>query len=164
MAALLALSGLRPREGWTDERRFLAVWTVTGLALVYLPVVYQIKLLSGWQFPIAVLAAHGWHEHVAPALGRCLRRPAWVLAVLVVAVSSTNLYLFSWRFIAICEWHKSFNATNHDDSFAGETFRFLQAHDPNEVLVFRNLGLGYEVPKAFQHCGGLQSLLYDQHY
>lgn len=95
---LLALVGLNPRDGWTDERRFVTIWAATGLGLIYLPVVYQIKLLSAWQFPIAVLAAHAWHERMAPAGGRWIS-PRWAVAALVVTVSSTNIYLFAWRFI-----------------------------------------------------------------
>jgi hypothetical protein len=139
--ALLALYGLRPREGWTDERRFLTIWTVTGLALVYLPVVYQIKLLSGWQFPIAVLAAHGWHEYVAPALGRRLR-PAWVLAVLVVAVSSTNLYLFSWRFLDLRR-HAAPYYLHRDEV---QALDWLAQHARSSDVVLAPIELGQFVP------------------
>jgi len=62
------------------KRLFAATWAATSVCLIYLPVVYQIKLLSGWQFPIAVLAAHAWHERIRPVVGPrvrqdCGRRP-----------------------------------------------------------------------------------------
>ena len=95
---LLAAVGVYRRTAWSDEQCFLATWTVTGLFLIYLPVVYQIKLLSALQFPIAILAAHGWHERIQPRLER-LMATKWTVAVLVLMVSATNVYLFAWRFI-----------------------------------------------------------------
>jgi hypothetical protein len=95
---LLAAAGVFRRTRWSDEQCFLATWTATGLILIYLPVVYQIKLLSGLQFPIAILAANGWHERIRPGLERWV--PArWAAAALVVMVAATNVYLFAWRFV-----------------------------------------------------------------
>ena len=95
---LLALLAAIHRTDWSEERWFAVTWAATTMCLIYLPVVYQIKLLSGWQFPIAVLAAHAWHQRIRPALGsRMSSRLA--VAVLVLLVSSTNLYLFAWRFV-----------------------------------------------------------------
>lgn len=97
---LLAVCAAIPRDKWTDERRFLTIWAAAGLVLAYLPVVYQIKLLSAWQFPLALLAAHGWYERVVPALpGKLPRR--YAVAVLVALVSLTNVYLFAWRFVEL---------------------------------------------------------------
>ena len=96
LAAWTALACRR----WTDELRFVAVWAATSLCLIYLPVVYQIKLLTGWQFPLAVLAAYAWHEWCLPVTTRYLRvLPATVALAFVVA--STNVYLFAWRFIEL---------------------------------------------------------------
>jgi hypothetical protein len=94
----LAAWGVLRCPHWTDERRFAATWAATSLVLIYLPVVYQIKLLSGWQFPLAVLAAHAWHERVVPALGRRFS-PVMTAAVLLLAVGATNAYLFVWRLV-----------------------------------------------------------------
>jgi hypothetical protein len=95
---LLAAVAVFRRTTWSDEQCFLATWAITGLFLIYLPVVYQIKLLSALQFPIAILAAHGWHERVQPRLERLIAKQ-WTVALLVLMVSATNLYLFTWRFV-----------------------------------------------------------------
>jgi hypothetical protein len=95
---LLAAVAVFRRTVWSDEQCFLATWAVTGLFLIYLPVVYQIKLLSALQFPIAILAAHGWHERLQPRLERIMATK-WTVALLVLMVSATNLYLFAWRFV-----------------------------------------------------------------
>ena len=55
------------REG--DERlAFVGTWAVVGLGLIYLPVVFQIKLLTGLQLPLAILAAYTWHDRLVPWL------------------------------------------------------------------------------------------------
>ena len=95
---ILAALGIADRNGWSGERRLLTIWACAGLVLIYLPVVYQIKLLSGWQFPIAILATHGWYERVAPAFKWRWLRTCATLA-LVMVVSLTNVYLFAWRFV-----------------------------------------------------------------
>ena len=83
---------------WSDERRFLALWAGMSLLLIYLPVVYQIKLLSGWQFPLALLAADAWHDGLNRSLRSGRLRMAAV-SVGLVLVAGTNAYLFAWRFV-----------------------------------------------------------------
>jgi hypothetical protein len=96
----LAVWGALGCRNWNGERRFLAVWAAASLGLIYLPVVWQIKLLSGWQFPLAALGAYAWHEWVVPAGAR---RPTvlFATAVLAVGVGLTNGYLFAWRFVEL---------------------------------------------------------------
>ena len=106
---LLAIAGLVPATPRDERFWFIVVWTVVGLALMYLPVVYQIKFLGGWQFPIAILAAGAWHDRIVPRLSRWFARlPDLVVSpgtacrgVLVLLVIPTNLYLFSWRFVEL---------------------------------------------------------------
>jgi hypothetical protein len=91
----------------SDERLFVLAWAVCGFVLIYVPVVYQIKFLNGWQLPLAVLAAAAWHERIVPALAAWLRErgmvslerrwQVWAGALLVAATLPTNLYLFAWR-------------------------------------------------------------------
>lgn len=109
---LLGVIGAIRRTEWSEERWFALTWAATGVCLIYLPVVYQIKLLSGWQFPLAVLAAHAWHESIRPTLGRRMS-PRLAFAVLVLLVSSTNLYLFAWRFVDLRR-HSSPYYLHHD--------------------------------------------------
>ena len=98
---LLAIASLGTTQ-WSVERRFFATWAGVSLLLMYLPVVYQIKLLAGWQFPLALLATDAWHDGVEPALSRRIpwrmpRRAAMVACLALVM--GTNVYLFAWRFV-----------------------------------------------------------------
>jgi hypothetical protein len=97
---VLAVIAVLSRGAWSEERIFIVTWAAVGLVLIYLPVVYQIKLLSGWQFPIAILAAHAWHEGIARRAERLLPS-RWAFAVLLLLVGSTNAYLFVWRFVEL---------------------------------------------------------------
>ena len=138
---LLAVLGLVPVGGWTAERRFLAVWAVTGLSLIYLPVVYQIKLLSGWQFPIAILATYGWHERAASRLrDRKIWRPA--TAALVAVASLTNLYLFAWRFVDL----RRHSAPYFLHREVVDALDWLAAHARPSDLVLAPLEIGQFIP------------------
>jgi hypothetical protein len=97
---LLAAWSFFGRAAWSDERRFAAVWALTSVGLVYLPVVFQIKLLTAWQFPIAILAAHAWYDRVVPSLPKRVA-PQLAAAAIVVGAALTNLYLVAWRFVEL---------------------------------------------------------------
>jgi hypothetical protein len=100
---LLALAAVLRRTTTSDEDLFLIAWAVVGGVLPYLPVVFQIKLLTAWQFPIAILAAqtwhHAWRRLAVPTSsgGHGPRRELVATALLVILVVPTNLYLFAWR-------------------------------------------------------------------
>lgn len=103
---VLAAVALAKRGRRGDEELLVSAWAVAGLGLIYLPVVFQIKLLNGWQFPLAILAAKAWHTHAAPRVAAWLRTitgprraAAAAGALLVLLVVPTNLYLFAWRLI-----------------------------------------------------------------
>jgi hypothetical protein len=138
---LLAVLAVLPRSPWTDERRFLTVWVATGLVLIYLPVVFQIKLLSAWQFPIALLAVHAWYERIVPALPRTLPRAA-ATAALLLAVSATNLYLFAWRFVELRR-HAPPYFLHHEEH---EALQWLAANASPSDVVIAPIELGQFVP------------------
>ncbi len=103
---LLAAVGLVRRGPRSDETQFVSVWAVVGLGLIYLPVVFQIKMLGGWQFPLAILAAGVWQDQVVPLVKRALHplrlaahAPALAHILLVLLVIPTNVYLYAWRFV-----------------------------------------------------------------
>lgn len=105
---ILAVAALIRRGPRTDEMLLVSAWAAAGLALIYLPVVFQIKMLSGWQFPLAILAATTWHDAVTPVIAGRLR--PWIdgggaaraaRIILVLLVIPTNVYLFSWRFVEL---------------------------------------------------------------
>ena len=138
---LLALLGAVRRTYWSEERWFAATWAATSVCLIYLPVVYQIKLLSGWQFPIAVLAAHAWHEKIRPVLGPRIS-PGLAVAVLAVLVSSTNLYLFAWRFTDLRR-HSAPYYLHHDQI---QALDWLSQHaEPSDVVLAQS-DVGQFVP------------------
>jgi hypothetical protein len=138
LLAALAAAGRRPR---TAERWFVLTWALVSLALIYLPVVYQIKLLSGWQFPIAVLAAHAWHEQLLPRLSASRLAP-FATAALLLCVSVTNMYLFAWRFVELRRHTAPYYL--HRDQIAG--LGWLAAHaQPDDVVLAPSL-LGQFVP------------------
>jgi hypothetical protein len=105
---VLALAAV-PRAVRDDRQRFLVLWAGLSLVLAYLPVVFQIKLLTGLQFPLAALAASFWHARVEGIMRRVLTRtsrhagaaPILATALLVVLAVPTNVYLFAWRFMEL---------------------------------------------------------------
>lgn len=147
---LLAAAAFPAAWRTDDERGFLATWAVVGLGLIYLPVVFQVKLLTGWQFPIAILAAHAWHEAVVPGIARWLRRPwwtptrrAWAAAALLVAlVVPTNLYLFAWRFVELGRHQLPYFL--HRDELAA--LEWLSTASGTDDVVLAPLDLGQFVP------------------
>lgn len=101
---LLALPRLRPAE-WKQGSaagQFVRCWFVVGFALLYIPTDYQVKMLTGWQVPVCLLAAETLVDF-GQMLSR--RRPAlsasrvFRLAPLAVlgAIFLTNAYLTAWR-------------------------------------------------------------------
>ena len=81
----------RGRGGDADDaeaRRFLVVWAVVGLALPYLPVPFQRKLLMGVHIPLAALAGIGV-EHLRQTW-RLSGTTALGLAVLITCPSNVR--------------------------------------------------------------------------
>lgn len=126
---------------WSDERRFLVLWAGMSLALVYLPVVYQIKLLSGWQFPLALLTADAWYDAVRPALrpGH-VRTLATSLALFLVV--GTNAYLFAWRVVDLRR-HSAPYYLQRDEA---EALAWLASHTDADDLVLAAEDVGRFVP------------------
>lgn len=103
---LLALWQVRP-AAWSSldtPGLFVRVWLVVGLALAYIPTDYQIKMLTGYQVPIGLLAV----ETLAalplanvrfPTLGRFVRAPLTVPLAVLAFIVLTNVYLTAWRVV-----------------------------------------------------------------
>jgi len=91
------MSSTPPRSIPPDSVILLAVWAIMNLAVSYIPVAFQRKMLQGEHFPIAILAGVG----AAWILSRpALIQPAWrsrfASALLILFLSLTNL-LFVMR-------------------------------------------------------------------
>jgi hypothetical protein len=92
-----------------DNTLFLRAWFGINALLIYLPTDYQIKMLNGWQVPIAILAVQGLFKYVLPWVGQLSIRRGWrwrgesfrrgLAAALLAVVIPTNLYLWAWRFV-----------------------------------------------------------------
>ena len=71
MGAPLVLAAFRiPGVDWNDPRmRFTATWALTQVLLIYVPTVFQVKLLAAFQVPLALLAADLWTTRIARPCG-----------------------------------------------------------------------------------------------
>ena len=149
---LLAAAALAWRLVDGDDRLFVATWAGCGLVLIYVPVVYQIKMLTAWQVPLAILAVAAWNERVTPALSRWLRErgrvrlssqvTAYAGAALVAATLPTNAYLFAWRFTELKK-HEAPYFLHVDERAALD---WLAANSTPEDVVLAPLSLGQYVP------------------
>ncbi len=95
-AAAGAVAALRSpeRAGLTPEGALLAaVWAVLTPFLVYLPVLWQRRLIQGYDIPLAVLAAAGLHAVLLPRLAPRLQHRA-VITFIAVALLG-NLWLLA---------------------------------------------------------------------
>ncbi len=156
---LLLLMGLplaflvssRPkREDWnnlTIREQLLRTWLVVGLALIYVPTNFQIKMLNDWQVPVAILATRSlwaWLEPVLPALVPAIRAPSRlaIAGLLVAAVIPVNLYLFAWRIVDLGRHAYPYYLST--DEVAG--LRWLETHSSPSDVVLSSLTIGEYIP------------------
>jgi hypothetical protein len=93
-----------------DNRQlFLIGWFWINFILLYIPTDFQIKMLNGWQIPIAIWATLALFDHIIPGVEKFIQARNWsfpiqklqtfaMVSLLVIAMP-TNLYLWAWRFI-----------------------------------------------------------------
>jgi hypothetical protein len=105
---LMAAARLRGLSWDHPGTRFAACWAIIGVVIIYVPTVFQVKLLAALQVPLAILAADLWCTRLAPWLdGWSARRAgraaaAWIPALaLALLVLPTNMYLLVWRLIEL---------------------------------------------------------------
>jgi len=167
IAWLLALWSIRVKMPWKDRddtHLFLLAWFVSHFILIYLPLNFQIHLLSGWQVVIGVLATIGLYTRVLPILQRWFKNtPPSRLAlgatvVLLLAVIPTNLYLVGQRFVDIKRAATEAEVPDNP-AMAGASdnrlfiskgeynaLKYIETQVTGEDVVFANLGLGQFVP------------------
>jgi hypothetical protein len=145
---LLALPRLRPAE-WraaSQPGQFVRCWFVVGFMLLYIPTDYQVKMLTGWQVPVCLLAAETltrMAQHVAqrrPRLRATALAPAVPLVVLGV-MFLTNAYLTAWRITDLRRTEYPYFLTAGD-------MRALESLDGDEpsTVVLSSPELGVWVP------------------
>ncbi|MCL4295964.1 MAG: hypothetical protein KJ077_09565 [Anaerolineae bacterium] len=154
IVALATFTGFVSLKHQTDGQLFIKSWFGIVLLLIYLPLHFQIMLLTGYQLPLAVLATWGLFDHILPwlqehwpnALGeRWLSRSrlnAWVPLLFLILVLPTNLYLFAWRVVDLGRHNYPFYL--YQDEL--QALQWLDRHtDPNEV-VLSSFVIGHYVP------------------
>lgn len=138
--------------GLDDKGLFLRAWFWMNALLIYLPTDYQIKMLNGWQVPIAILATQGLFRYVLPWVeqlpvarvwrwrGEALRRGLAIAAL--ACVVPTNLYLYAWRFVDLSRYTYPYYLSRAEL----EAMDWLATQAPPDSVVLSSLTLGQYVP------------------
>jgi hypothetical protein len=142
-----------------ESSQMVAVWAVLGPVLAYLPFVFQVKLLTAWQFPLAIAAAHVWYDRVVPRMARGIaplvgnQRTVEILSllVLVALVAPTNLYLLAWR-ISELRRHDVPYFLHRDEK---ASLDWLASHSTPHDVALAPLQVGQFVPNY----GGTRTVL-----
>lgn len=151
--ALLTYTGFIPLRSQTNELLLIKAWFITTPLLVYLPLPFQITLLTGYQAPIAILAMIGLTEHIFPAIPPRFSHTmfGWPTAkmvekalpiVFLLAVLPANIYLLCWRVYDLNR--HSYPYYLFIDDVAG--FNWLEHNtNPNDV-VLSSFTIGHYLP------------------
>ncbi len=144
----LALGGFFQRLGsfrkLSNRDLFIKGWFIANLIIIYLPLRFQVMLLTGFQFVLAILATDFVFTRFIPWLqvrlapeqsvdGLTKKRLAqWVPVLLLLAVLPTNLYLFAWRLVDL--QRNSYPIYLYQDEVAG--MHWLESNvNPDEVVL-----------------------------
>jgi hypothetical protein len=133
---------------------FLKGWFIVNLIIIYLPLRFQVMLLTGFQFVLAALATDFVFERLIPWLEarwarerrqRWLARERlvrWVPALLLLAVLPTNLYLFAWRFVDLHRYTYPFYLYRDEVS----AMRWLELNTDPDQAVLSAFVTGHYIP------------------
>jgi hypothetical protein len=136
MGWLLALWALDIRSPWKerdDTHLFIMAWFLAHFILIYLPLNFQIHLLSGWQVIIGVLATIGLYTRVLPLLGRWFkniypqRMAQLATAGLLLLIIPTNVYIFAQRFLDLRRANNDAGAVGNEVVAADNRFFLSKA-------------------------------------
>lgn len=149
---ILAKDGLFKLRGLDDNTLFLKAWFWGTFLLIYLPTNYQIKMLNGWQVPIAIIATRGLFDYGLPWFRALSWRRGWnwreevlrrcLATVFLVSVIPTNLYLWTWRFVDLGRHTYPYYLTVADV----EALEWLASQGSDRDVVLASLTLGQYVP------------------
>ncbi len=157
---LLAIWALKIRLPWRerdDTHLFLMAWFLAHFILVYIPLNFQIHLLSGWQIVTGVMATIGLYTRVLPWLRRRLsamspQRVALLgSSALLLAVLPTNLYIFAWRTLDMkAAWQEMDERVTDNRYFIRvseyDAYQFLETQVKGTDVVFSSLNTGAFIP------------------
>lgn len=148
---LLAIWALDIRTPWRerdDTHLFIMAWFLSHFVLIYLPMNFQIHLLSGWQVVIGVLATIGLYTRVLPFLRRIFKNRSqkqllrFAAAGLLLLVVPVNLYLLAWRFIDLRRAEAPYFMPV--DTIAA--YDYLETQAGSQDVVLSSLTTGQYVP------------------
>ena len=148
LLAIWALDIRTPLKDRDDTHLFVVAWFLAHFVLIYLPMNFQIHLLSGWQVVTGVLAAIGLYTRVLPLLQRIFRNmPRQRLiqvgsALLILAVIPVNLYLVAWRFIDL----RRAEAPYYMPVNTITAYDYLETQVTGDDVVLSSLTVGQFVP------------------
>lgn len=149
LLALATFDGLVPLGKQRDEWLLVKSWFVIVPLLVYLPLHFQIMLLTGYHVPVAAVATKGLFERVLPWLRERSSDSGWrrwlvrsAPALLLAFVSLTNVYLVAWRVIDLGRHDYPFYL--HRDEVAA--MRWLEEETPADEVVLSSFVVGHFVP------------------
>lgn len=133
---------------YKNHELFVVSWFLISFPLIYIPTDFQIKMLNGWQVPIAVLATQGLFRYVIPAIRRLAEQRRWqissqmvqkgVIAAFLLIIVPTNVYLFLWRFVDLNRSNYPFFL--YREEIAGMEWLEQNAHPDDVVLSSEMIG------------------------
>ena len=148
---LLAIWALDIRTPWRkrdDTHLFIMAWFLSHFVLIYLPMNFQIHLLSGWQVVIGVLATIGLYTRVLPFLWRIFKNRSpqtltrFAAAGLILLVVPVNVYLFGWRFVDL----RRAEAPYYMPTDTVAAYDYLETQVASDDVVLSSLTVGQYVP------------------
>lgn len=148
--ALVAFKGIVPLKTRSPRQLLVLSWFMVNFLLIYAPLKFQIMLLNGFQIPIAILATEALFDHLIPWLKANLLSAAplglsaemlqrIVLALVVLAVLPTNLYLLGWRVVDLRRHDYPYYL--YRDEVAA--FQWLKANTDPDAVVLSTLSVGH---------------------
>jgi hypothetical protein len=157
---LLAIWALDIRTPWRDRddtHLFIMAWFLTHFVVAYIPLNFQIHLLSGWQIITGVLATIGLYTRVLPWLQKRFPKRSrqqlirFASIALVLVVLPTNLYIFAWRLQdlrAASQDAEGRDPGNHYYLRTGEVagLDYLETQVKSDDVVLASLTIGEFVP------------------
>jgi hypothetical protein len=149
--ALLGFTGIVPLKQNQNKELFIKIWFGVTLLLIYLPFHFRIMLLTGYQFPLAVMATWAIYDRLVPWVRERLEAGRWnrfaihtrlIPAVFILAVLPTNLYLFAWRIIDLNRHNYPYYLYQSDF----RSFQWLEANTDPDDVVLSSFEIGHYIP------------------
>ncbi len=148
---LLAIWALDIKTPWRDRddtHLFIMAWFLSHFVLIYIPLNFQIHLLSGWQVVTGVLATIGLYRRVLPWLARRFKNVSRqrlvqvATGVLMLLIIPVNVYLIGWRILDLRRAEVPYYLLKTEIA----SLDYLNTHVTSEDVVLASLNMGEFVP------------------